>query len=247
MGSPASGKAKIARRFVEVLDYFDSDDREATIMDIARRYGRPQSSTSELIYELVDLGFLYRNPGRRTYSLAPRAAFMSTAGQADILRDGRLIRMVDQASADTGLAIGIFGMTGLSSQALLWRSGSRAKVAGHSGMQQPLSRSAAGCLLLSTVDKSRRDGMIRRLNAETAESDRLSIAEIDTRIEEGARLGYLRGRAGFGTDAEQIGVMLPRVDQPMVFTASYRGEGVTDPQSLAAYLIGLCQFKCTAW
>lgn len=245
MGTPASGKVKIARRFVEVLDYFDSDDREATIMDIARRYGRPQSSTSELIYELVDLGFLYRNPGRRTYSLSPRAAFMSTAGQADILRDGRLIRMVDQASADTGLAIGIFGMTGLSSQALLWRSGTRAKVAGHSGMQQPLSRSAAGWLLLSTMDKARRDGIIRRLNAEAIESDRRSHAEIDAGIEEGFKLGYLRGHAGFDKNAEQVGVMLPRMTQPIVIAASYRGAAAIDPQSLAEYLVGLCQSKCT--
>lgn len=246
MDSPASGKAKIARRFIEVLDYFDSDDREATIMDIARRYGRPQSSTSELIHELVDLGFLYRNPGRRTYSLAPRAAFMSTAGQADILRDGRLIRMVDQASADTGLAIGIFGMTGLSSQALLWRSGACAKVAGYSGMQQPLSQSAAGWLLLSTVDKFRREGMIRRLNAEAVEGDWLSTTEIAARIEEGARLGYLKGRAGFGMNAEQVAVILPQIAQPIVIAASYRAAGTIDPQSLAEYLVELCQSKCTA-
>ena len=41
-----SNKAKIARRVVEVLDYFDDEHPQATVMDIVRRYNRPQSSTS---------------------------------------------------------------------------------------------------------------------------------------------------------------------------------------------------------
>ena len=51
-------KAKIARRVIEVLDFFDDENREASVMDIVRRYGRPQSSTSELLASLVELGLL---------------------------------------------------------------------------------------------------------------------------------------------------------------------------------------------
>ena len=57
--SGSSNKAKIARRVIEVLEYFDDNHREATVMDIVRRYNRPQSSTSELLSSLVDLGLLY--------------------------------------------------------------------------------------------------------------------------------------------------------------------------------------------
>ena len=47
-----SNKAKIAKRVIEVLDFFDDSHPTATVMDIVRRYDRPQSSTSELLSTL---------------------------------------------------------------------------------------------------------------------------------------------------------------------------------------------------
>ena len=64
MPSPkaSSNKAKIARRVIEVLEFFDDNHREATVMDIVRRCNRPQSSTSELLSSLVELGLLHKDP-----------------------------------------------------------------------------------------------------------------------------------------------------------------------------------------
>ncbi len=87
----SSNKAKIARRVVEVLEYFDDAHRDATVMDIVRRYDRPQSSTSELLSSLVELGLLRKDREARTYSLTPRAALLGTGGQAGAVRDGRLV------------------------------------------------------------------------------------------------------------------------------------------------------------
>ena len=42
-------KIKSAQRVLEVLEYFTHDREEATVMDIARAMGYPQSSTSELL------------------------------------------------------------------------------------------------------------------------------------------------------------------------------------------------------
>ena len=68
MRSIESNKAKIANRVIEVFDFFDENHTEATVMDIVRRYGRPQSSTSELLSSLVNLGLLYKDPQTRSYS-----------------------------------------------------------------------------------------------------------------------------------------------------------------------------------
>ncbi|MBM3595769.1 MAG: helix-turn-helix domain-containing protein [Alphaproteobacteria bacterium] len=54
----APNKAKIARRIVEVLEFFDDGYPEATVMDIVRHYDHPKSSTSELLSSLVELGLL---------------------------------------------------------------------------------------------------------------------------------------------------------------------------------------------
>ena len=58
MATVESNKAKIAKRVVEVLEFFDDDHPRATVMDIVRRYDRPQSSTSELLSSLAGLGLL---------------------------------------------------------------------------------------------------------------------------------------------------------------------------------------------
>src|SRR5262245_41006196 len=71
-------KAKTARRVIEVLEYFDEEHRQATVMDIVRRYNRPQSSTSELLASLVDMGILYKDASSRSYTLTPRAAILGS-------------------------------------------------------------------------------------------------------------------------------------------------------------------------
>jgi hypothetical protein len=68
IGRGESNKAKIARRVIEVLEFFDEAHPRATVMDIVRRFNRPQSSTSELLSSLVDLGLLYKDPYSRSYT-----------------------------------------------------------------------------------------------------------------------------------------------------------------------------------
>ena len=46
----------------------------------------------------------------------------------------------------------------------------------YGGMQERLSESAVGQLLLSTVERRRREGMLRRLNAESAPERQFSFA-----------------------------------------------------------------------
>lgn len=213
--SASSNKAKIAKRVIEVLDYFDDNHREATVMDIVRRYDRPQSSTSELLSSLVELGLLYKDPHSRSYSLAPRAALIGSSGQSDVVRDGRLIRLLDRLVAQTGLSVALFGMVGLNCQIVSWRPGARASSATRNlwgGMQEPLSQTAAGWLLLSTVDQSRRDGMIRRLNAEATEDRKFAVADMTMRLHACRDQGHVQGPVGYGVKADVLAALLP--DQP---------------------------------
>ena len=64
MALAESNKAKIAKRVIEVLEFFDEEHPQATVMDIVRRFDRPQSSTSELLSTLVDTA-LARGTGLR--------------------------------------------------------------------------------------------------------------------------------------------------------------------------------------
>lgn len=244
MPSAESNKAKIANRVIEVLDFFDDVHCEATVMDIVRRYNRPQSSTSELLSSLVNLGLLYKDPVSRSYSPTPRAALLGSTTQPDIIRDGRLVSIIDRLVAQTGLGVAVFGMVGLNVQVFSWRSGNstlgNARSQGfNSGMVDRMSDSAAGQLLLSTIMQPRRDGTIRRLNAEASEDKKFSVAEMAARVEQIRSAGYACGPAGFSSIADTCAILLPgqSAGRPVALGFVYEPSHQVDAEALHQLLI----------
>ena len=196
----ASNKAKIAKRVIEVLEYFDDSHREATVMDIVRRYNRPQSSTSELLSSLVELGLLHKDPYTRSYSLTARAALLGANGQTGMLRDGRLVQLIDRLVAQTGLRalpcsawLACGARSFPSSQARAEPDMPRAACMAACNCRSTIR--AAGWLLLSTVCPQRRDGMVRRLNAEAADNRKFSCAEMASIIQQCQQDGTISGPA----------------------------------------------------
>jgi DNA-binding IclR family transcriptional regulator len=243
MRAQESNKAKIANRVIEVLDFFDNNHTEATVMDIVRRYNRPQSSTSELLSSLVNLGLLYKDPVSRSYSPTPRAALLGSTTQPDIIRDGRLVSIIDRLVAQTGLGVAVFGMVGLSVQIFSWRSGtsvlSTARSHGFfSGLQDRLSESAAGLLLLSTIGQPRRDGTIRRLNAEANDDKKFSTSELAARVEQIHAAGYTCGTAGFSSIADTCAILLPDQcsNRPIAIGFVYEPSSQVNPDALRQLL-----------
>jgi hypothetical protein len=206
-------------------------------MDIVRRYDRPQSSTSELLSSLVELGILNKDPHSRSYSLTPRAALLGTSGQPEMVRDGRLVRMMDRLVAQTGHTVCLIGMVGLDAQVVAWRKGSRDSVYDEQlagGVKQPLTELAAGWLLLSTRDASRRDGMIRRLNAEADESRKFGYSEMVARVADCGERLHVAGPAGFGTNAGIVCALVPRQpdSHPLAIGILHRADSKVDPEGL---------------
>lgn len=235
--SSGSNKAKIARRVIEVLEYFDDAHREATVMDIVRRYNRPQSSTSELLSSLVELGLLHKDPYTRSYRLTARAALLGTSGQEEMVRDGRLVRLMDRLAAQTGLSISLTSMVGLDSQVIVWRHGPRAPACTRDlfgGCKEPLSRNSPGLLMLSTVSPSRCEGMVRRLNAEAGAAHKFSVPDVLARIAALRGRTYTFGHAGFGSEAQSLCVLVPNQpeDHPLVISLVYGADEKMNPDGL---------------
>ena len=235
---PSSNKAKIARRVIEVLEFFDDDHTEATVMDIVRRYDRPQSSTSELLSSLVELGLLSKDPYSRTYRLTARAAMLGTAGQPEMVRDGRLVRLLDRLVAQTGLSVALYAMVGLDVQVFNWRPGKRS-LAGEGGgiiggAKEPLSQNAAGWLLASTIEDGRREGTIRRLNAEADDTCKFNATEMLDRIGQCRENLYVCGPAGFGTQADVAAALVPCQpdDHALAIGIVYTPDGKASQESL---------------
>ncbi len=230
-----SNKAKIARRVVEVLDYFDDTHPQATVMDIVRRYNRPQSSTSELLSSLVELGLLYKDPYSRSYTLTPRSAMLGAIAQPDLIRNGSLVSLIDRLVAQTGLSAAIYGMVSMNAQIFMHKTGNQPIITSNpkgisSGLQDQLANSAAGRLLLSTVSQPRRDGLIRRLNAEATDDRKFSTVEMAQQMESCRNTRMAHGSAGFGTTVDSCCMLLPgHLDsQPLVVGLMYKADGLAD-------------------
>ncbi len=238
----ASNKARIARRVIEVLEFFDDRHGEATVMDIVRRYDRPQSSTSELLSSLVELGILYKDSQNRSYRPTPRAAMLGGINQAPMVRDGRLTELMDRLNSQTGLAVALFGLVGVDVQIFDTRSTrdlarDRISPRTYNGMRERLTDSAVGQLMLATLSRTRREGIVRRLNAE-AKGDHLPLAEMLELIDACERQGVAIGELGFGCNAEVCAALLPpyAVDEPMAIGFVYQPSNRIDVPSLTRTL-----------
>jgi DNA-binding IclR family transcriptional regulator len=240
MAAHDPNKAKIARRVIEVLEFFDEHQGQATVMDIARRYDRPQSSTSELLAILVEMGLLYKDPQSRSFTPTPRAAMLGSISQPRIVRDGRLSMLSERLATETCLGVAVMGMIGLDTQIFRWLPGPSPIMSNalSGGLREHLSDNAAGWLLLSTIPAWKRNGLVHRLRAEAEPERKFSHPWLNERVQGCERRGYALGPAGFGTKAQMCAVLLPAKpdDRPIALGVVYGPEDRVDPAALTAYL-----------
>ena len=232
-----SNKAKIAKRVIEVFEFFNESSQKATVMDIVRRYDRPQSSTSELLASLVEMGLLYKDPRSRSYSPTPRLATLGTSAQPAIIRDGRLFAFMDRLAYSTRSAVGLFGMVGTHAQIFRWSAGADPLTQDLGcGASEPLSESAAGLLLLSTLGSEQAGRILWRLNAEAASGHKFNPAEKGEQVSTCRRSGQATGAAGFVPDARMTATLLPRVlgERPLVLGVIYSENAAIDADALTA-------------
>ncbi|MFC3172651.1 helix-turn-helix domain-containing protein [Novosphingobium bradum] len=233
-----SNKVKIAKRVIEVFEYFDENHPTATVMDIVRRYGRPQSSTSELLSSLVDMGLLYKDRRQRSYWPTPRLAVMGAGAQPAPVRDGRLFVFMDRLARSTRYSVALFGMVGTHVQVFHWSPGSDPRAAAiHRGSSEPLSSSVAGQLLLSSMESDQVAGMLRRLNAES-EGGRLKVAELAEQVAALRHAGHATGAAGFLPDHQVTAIMLRAQpeERPLALGIIYPEGAAVDTNAMLATL-----------
>lgn len=237
--APESNKAKIAKRVIEVFEFFDNNNRNATVMDIVREYGRPQSSTSELLSSLVEMGLLYKDPRSRTYMPTPRLATLGTVAQPQIIRDGRLFVFMERFAQSSRHSVALFGTVGTHVQLFRWAPGATPIGAELGcGMTDRLSTSAAGQLLLSTMPTDAMGRALRRLNSEASEEERFSYSAMVERVTQFQRQGHSTGDAGFGTNARVTSVLLPQSDlkRPLAIGVFYPADSAVDAGALVTSL-----------
>lgn len=226
-------KTKMAKRVIEVFEFFEGHRRGVTVMDIVRRYGRPQSSTSELLASLVEMGLLYKDA--RSYLPTPRLATLGTSAQPEMIRDGRLFGFMDRLAYSTRCGVALFGMVGTHAQIFRWSAGG--DLTGSElgcGASEPLSQTFAGLLLLSTINAELAGRILCRINAEAPSGRKFNPAALAERIAVLRREHHGTGEGGFLPDTRVTATLLPlgETERPLALGLVYPADAVIHEDAL---------------
>jgi DNA-binding IclR family transcriptional regulator len=209
------------------------------VMDIVRRYGRPQSSTSELLASLVEMGLLYKDARSRSFLPTPRLASLGRSGLPASLRNGRLFAFMDRLAYQTRLAVALVGVVGTHAQIFRWSPGSDSSTRDLGcGAATALSDSVAGLLLLAAMQPDYARRILWRLHAEGPEHERFLPAEVQEQVRQFRRQGHATGSSGFAGGMRMTAMLLPIAegDRPLAVGLLYPEFCSIDPDALVATL-----------
>lgn len=179
--------------------------------EIAERLSFPQSSTSILLNCLVDLGFMDYLPESRSFLPSPRVTLLGTWLDKGPVRNGSLIRMLEEISQKTGDTVIIAARNGIFSQyihVLQARSAMRFHVP--HGTRRLVVWSATGFALLTRSTDSEIRALCTRTNAEAAAGQpRVEINQVLENVQQTRRDGYFFSTGLVTPGAGSIAVPLP--------------------------------------
>ncbi len=210
-GPPATGSVKSAGRVLRVLEFFDEIQRDARVAEVAEQLSIPQSSTSILLNCLVDLGYMDYLPESRSFLPSPRVTLLGTWLDKGPVRNGSLIRMLEEISHRTGDTIIIAARSGIFSQyihVLQARSAMRFHVP--PGSRRLVVWSATGFALLTRSSDNEIRALCTRTNAEaTPAQPRVQISKVLENVQKTRRDGYFFSTGLVTPGAGSIAVPLP--------------------------------------
>jgi len=158
---------KSARRALEVLELFSLLHRPATVTEISRTLGYPQSSTSVLLAGLANLGYLEQDPLDRCYRPTLKVMLLSGWSQDQLIGEGSLMRRLEELRRKTGLAVLLAMRWGVRAQYLITLRPSNGMTNSlRAGMTRPIGRAAVGKALLMACSDAEASRILRRANAE---------------------------------------------------------------------------------
>ena len=193
------------------LSILDEIQREARVAEVAERLSFPQSSTSILLNCLVDLGYMDYLPESRSFIPSPRVTLLGTWLDKGPVRNGSLIRMLEEISQKTGDTIIIAARNGIFSQyihVLQARSAMRFHVP--QGSRRLVVWSATGFALLTGCSEKEIKALVTRTNAEAAPGQpRVDIHQVLENVRQTRRAGYYFSTGLVTPGAGSIAIPLP--------------------------------------
>ncbi len=243
---PTERRLKSAKRALEVLEFFAVTHRPATVMEVARALGYPQSSTSVLLGGLTRLGYLELDPAARSFRPTLRVLLLGAWQQESLFGDTHLLRLLEELRRRSGFAV-LLGMRQRAHvQYILTLRAPRGMVPQElrAGLLKPLCRAAVGLALLLGLPDAEVARLARRANAEERDPAlRVAIPALLEEIREGRARGWVESAGRVLPGASVIAMPLPplRGHPPLAVGLGGREEAVRRAQAdIVASLRATC-------
>lgn len=207
-----SRTVKSAVRVLEVLELFDRLQREATVTEIAHELGYPLSSTSMLLSNLLDRGYLRHGADKRSYFPTPRVTLLGSWVEPLLQPNGEMLRMMSQLGEATGETIILAAPVRDQAQYLhVVPATTTMRMHVGPGTMRPLVSSGLGRVLMSTMPADRvRQLVMRHNDGPLAEMEgRVSLAALQRELSSIRTRGHAVVLRGVTPGAGLVGMLLP--------------------------------------
>ncbi|WP_420996325.1 IclR family transcriptional regulator [Cupriavidus sp. 30B13] len=197
-------------RSLEVLELFSIEQRPLTVGTVAARLGYPQSSTSVLLNQLAQRGYLTHQRADRTYFPTARVMFLGMWMQHHFRHGENLGRMVEAIATATGRIVRLGMQNGLQVQYVRTEAGRPVNLDLLPGQLRPLCRSAVGKMLLSTKTRDEVQRLVRHINAvETDYEEPVDFETLWAELETSRRTGFAESVDGVLRGNSAVAMLIP--------------------------------------
>lgn len=206
----ATAKVKSAARVLEVLEYFDSIQREASVSELSRALGYPASSTSVLLQNLADLGYVEQDQ-RRMYRPTARVTLLGAWIDPQLTRTGPIMQMMNEFGEATGETIILAAPSGHVVRYIHVVPATKSmRLHVGPGTVRPIATSGMGRLFLSLMPDDTIRQIVFRHNAMQPDDDsRLSLAAVRRDVQSIRAAGYSVSVDRVSLGAGVVAVALP--------------------------------------
>ncbi len=202
---------KSAGRVLQVLELFDKLQREIRAAEIAERLEIPQSSTSVLLNCLTQLGYLDYDSSSRTFLPSPRVTLLGTWLDSGPIRDGSLVRMLEDLSRQTGDTIILAVLNNLFSRYIhIIQARKSLRFHFPVGSTRLVVWSGVGFALISGMSNERIRLLVRRSNAEARRGQPpIDIRKTLANVEQVRKQGFFFSKNFLTPGSGSISIPLP--------------------------------------
>lgn len=182
---------KSAQRVLEVLEYFASTHEHATVAEVSRQLGYPQSSTSMLLGSLEHLGYLTYDKVDRCFRPTVRVMLLGSWIQDELFGEGSLVSAMDSLRRSTGQTVMVGLRQGIHVRFILTLRGPRpSSLRVRTGMLASVCLSSAGKALLARESDATILRIVRHANAVDPLSGRVHAQSLLEEIRQGQARGW---------------------------------------------------------